>query len=333
VRRLSLLLAVAALLVAACGGEQSPSADAQESLSGALEELRASKGLTVDLSLRSTPESLQALTAEDGGSIAAEDAQKVLDSSLRISSAMKARGVPGATEIVLTVAGREGLELRSVGKSLYVRADVRHLLESFGQDPAVAARFVQQAAASGLDFVGPLVDGRWIALEGFEEAMGHAGGQPAPTAEQKKVLDDLVASFERATTVTSEGSDDVGEHLVASVSLRDVYEDLEGIASELAPTTPGGLPSAGEVPDERVRIDLWVTDGRLTQVEFDFLQLRDLGDAQIPEGVAELALRIRLEDFSGEVDVPADAVPVHLQEVMQSLFGMAAGTKPASGGL
>jgi hypothetical protein len=333
VRRLSLLLAVAALLVAACGGEQSGSADAQETLSGALEELRASEGLTVDLSLRSTPESLQALAAEDGGSIAAEDAQKILDSSLHISSAMKDRGVPGAAETVLTVAGREALELRSVGKSLYVRADVRHLLESFGRDPAVAARFVQQAAASGLDFVGPLVDGRWIALEGFEEAMGQAGGQAAPTAEQKQVLDDLVASFERATTVTSEGSDDVGTHLVASVSLRDVYQDLERIASEIAPTTPGGLPSAGEVPDERIRIDMWVADGRLTQVELDFLQLRDLGDAQLPEGVEELALRIGLEDFSGEVAVPADAVPVDLQEVTQSLFGMAAGTKAASGGL
>jgi hypothetical protein len=318
------LVLVVVLVAVACGGPAADSRAPKALLSDALDDLKRSEGVTVDLSLRSTPESIVALASESGEPLDAGDAHRILDSSLRISSARTTETGRGAAEIVLTVAGTEGLELRTVDGVLYVRADVRHLLETFGGEPGAAEELAQQAAASGLEFVGPLLEGRWLALEGFDRVMARVGAEPTPTAEQQEVLDELAASLERSATVTSEGSDDAGEHLVASLSLREVYEDLRRLAEGLTPAPPGRLSSNTEVPEEEIEIDLWVDEGRLTQVEFDFLQLRAVGDVSIPDGVEELALRVGLADFSRAIAVPADAVPVDLREVVRGFLGRSA---------
>ncbi|HEX2234675.1 MAG TPA: hypothetical protein VHK89_00210 [Actinomycetota bacterium] len=325
-RRTLVTIIALAMVATACGGTSGTSSeDPRATLTSALESLEASAGTTMQLTLQSTPESLRALAAQGGDALPADDAQKILDSSLTISSNLERDPAEAAAQIVVNVGGDEDLEVRVLGTALYVRADVRSLLETFGQDPAMADRFVQQGALSGLDFVQPLVDGEWLEIEGLEQLMSQTGAQPTPTEEQRKVLSDLVESLEGAASVTSEGNDDAGEHLVASVRLRDVYRDLQKAAADLGqlPAT-GALPSESEVPDETVRVDFWVDDGRLTQVEFDFLQLRDFEDAHIPEGVERLALRVALSEFSGDVERPEGAVPVDLQQVFQGMLGAGA---------
>jgi hypothetical protein len=325
-RRTLVTIIALAMVATACGGTSGTSSeDPRATLTSALESLEASAGTTMQVTLQSTPESLRALAAQGGDALQADDAQKILDSSLTISSNLERDPAEAAAQIVVNVGGDEDLEVRVLGTALYVRADVRSLLETFGQDPAMADRFVQQGALSGLDFVQPLVDGEWLEIEGLEQLMAQTGAQPTPTEEQRKVLSDLVESLEGAASVTSEGNEDAGEHLVASVRLRDVYRDLQKAAADLGqfPAT-GALPSESEVPDETVRVDFWVDDGRLTQVEFDFLQLRDFEDAQIPEGVERLALRVALSEFSGDVERPEGAVPVDLQQVFQGMLGAGA---------
>ncbi|MFN2488159.1 MAG: hypothetical protein ABR529_00140 [Actinomycetota bacterium] len=332
-RRLASTLVAVALLLAACGGSGAgDGASPKETLSGALDDLRAMGATTATISLRSDPESLQALAAEDGDELSSQDAQKVLDSSLTISSNNEEDPAKATAQVVVNVAGNESIELRMLERTLYLRADVHALLETFGQDPTMADQIAQQAAASGLDFVQPLVEGQWVAVEGLEEALGQGGAAPS-AAEQKKLIDKLAASLEESTTVTSKGSDDEGTHLVAIVSIRDVFQDLRDATEGLAQGVPGGqLPNAAEVPDENVELDLWIADGRLTQVEFDFLQLQDLPDAEIPSGVTGLALHIELEEFSGEVEAPDGAVPVDLQKLMQGMFGAGLqGSAPATG--
>jgi hypothetical protein len=142
----------------------------------------------------------------------------------------------------------------------------------------------------------------------------------------------LVEALRQDTSVTSEGEEDPGTHLVASISLRDAYRSLQETAQGLGGAmAPGAaLPAESGVPEGDAFIDLWVRDGRLTQAEFDFLQVEDLGEAIIPAGVERLVLRMTFEDFSGEVTAPEGAVPVDLNQVMQGFLGAASGGQGAS---
>jgi hypothetical protein len=318
--------ATVALFLVACGGDGS-SEGAERTLSAALEQLRRSDGATLEFTLQSTPESLQSLARDGGDDLTHSDAQKILSSSLVVSSALDGNG-SGAARVALNVAGNEDLELRTTKDTIYVRADVRSLLETFGQDPAAADQFVAQARAAGWDFAESLVAGRWLAITGFEQLAGQTRSTPFP--EQQRVLAELTAALEASTTVTSAGEEGPGEHLVASFSLRDLYDRLQRIAADLGKATGPALPPAGTVPDEVVSIDLWVDGDRLTQVEFDFLQLRRLEGADVPEGVERLALRVAVSDFSGPIEVPSDAVPVDLSKVLGGMLGSAAmGAAPA----
>ncbi len=327
-RRITTLLAAAALLLAACGGSSSGDDGAKNALERALRNLQEMQGVTAAITLQSDASSLQALAAEDGGSLSPEDAQRILDSSLTVSGTNAEDPARAAAQMVLNVAGDDAVALRTVDKVLYVRADVRRLLEVFGQDPSMADAFVQQAAASGLDFVQPLVEGRWLSLSGLEQAFGQASSGAGAEADKRKVVEQLARSLENATTVTSEGEDDVGEHLVATVDLRDAVGNLKDAAEDLGGGLPGGggMPSSEQIPDRDIQVDLWVRDDRLTQIEFDFLQLEDLGESPIPAGVERLALRVELEEFSGEVEAPADAVPVDFAKLMQGMFSGIGGT-------
>lgn len=326
-RRLSLSLAATALVLAACGGSSGGNSDARATLTSAVENLQHAGGISATLTLQSTPESLQALGSQSDQPLTAADAQKILDSSLTVSSNMEQDPTKSASRVVINVAGNNDLEVRMVDQTLYLRAQVHRLLQTFGQDASKVDQLVQQLeAAPGFEFVRPFANGDWVAIRGFEQLLGQAGTQ-TPSAAQQKVIDDLAASLRSNATVTPAGQDSAGTHLVASVSLRDVYADVAQAAQGVQGLPAGGgLPDSSQVPDRNIEIDFWVRNGSLTQVEFDFLQLRGLAGADIPSGVSRLAARIALSDFSGDVTAPSNAVPVDLQKLLQgSLGGMTAG--------
>ena len=320
--RIASALVAAAVTLAACGGSPSSGADAKATLVGAFEELRAAAGTTVTLSLQSTPESLQAMARSEGDDMSPSDAHKILNSSITMSGNDEKEPAAAAARISVNVAGSDAIELRMVDRVLYVRADVRRLLASLGEDAAMADAFARRAAASGLDFVDPLVNGRWIALEGMEQAMGGTGASGAPAASQRKAVDELARAVHASTTVTSEGEDGNGEHFVATISLRDAAESLRSAAAGLQQGVPAApVPSAAAVPDEDVNVDVWVRAGRPTRIEFDLLQLEGATGEQAPAGVERLTLRADFEEFSGEVAPPADAVPVDVRELWQGAAG------------
>jgi hypothetical protein len=319
VRALRSIVAAACLVLAGCGGS-SGAGGPQETLDTALEHLREAPGITARVTLRSTPESLQALAADGSKSLSLEDARKILDSSLTVSGSNSDDPAEASSRIVVEAAGRNSLEVRVVDQTLYVQADVPYLLETFGQPPAAAQAFVQQATAAGLSFVGPFVEGRWIALQGFDRFMQQSGNE-TPSAEQKKALDDLLEALRSSASVTSAGEDPAGEHLVVRVNLRDVARHVADAAGALGQSVPtGGLAPEG-VPDKEVALDLWVQDDSVSRIEFDLLQVPRLGDEEIPDGVEALTLRVDLSEFSGEVEVPGDAIPVDPAQVMQAFMG------------
>jgi hypothetical protein len=331
-RRLTVVCALIALFAGGCAasnGESSP----KQRLSAALAGLENSPGLFEEITLQSTPASLQALAAQHGDGLSTGDAEKILHSSLRIFTRLPDGEEQGASRVLVNVAGSDDIELRAVAKTLYVRIDARHLLETLGEDPDAMEQLAGQGyPVIGADFLQPLLAGKWVALRGLGSALGGGEVQP-PAAEQKRMVEELSRSLRRSATVRSAGEEDAGEHLVVSISLRDAYRSLLEATSGLSRGLPSGeLPPEADVPDRQIALDVWVDDGHLTRVEFDFLQLRSLPGTELPSGVSRLALRIDVAEFTGAISIPQESSPVDLGEILGAMVG-GFGASAKAGGL
>jgi hypothetical protein len=332
-KKAAALLLVSALLMGACA--ESESEDPKAALISAMENTGQAEGLTFNLSLQSTPESLDAMARSDGGGagLDPEDAEKILGSSITMST--KGSGEEGSVELVVNVAGEDDFEMKAVDKVLYFRADVEGLVETFGGDTSQIDAGVQQAEAQGLTFVRPAADGEWVSIEGLDEAARQMTGQsPLPVPQQEKVIADLTESFEKSASVTSQGREDAGEHLVVSVPLRETYESFKQDFAQLGERLPvGQLPDASEVPDEDVTLDVWVEDEQVTQILFDLMQIAALSEdtEEVPEGVEEFAFLAKIEEFDDEIEAPQDAVAIDPQQIFGLLSSVFMGSMEASG--
>ena len=318
-RRITTVLLAGVLLLGACGGSES-SDNPKDALIDSIEGLADLDAATVTVSLNSTTETLQAMSGESGEMLPTDVADAILNSSLVFSGA--GEGDDAVVRVVVNIDGEESVDLRVVDKVMYVRADVRGLADRFGADTSEIDQAAQEAASFGFDFVGPLLDGEWLALD-FGVLQEQFGGQlPTPTGGTDQSLKELEAILRDTAAVSSEGSDDVGDHLVATVPLRETYQRFLEIADIAAQLPPGAtLPDASEVPDESIALDVWVDDGQLRQVELDFLQFARMAGEEVPEDVEAFALRLAIEDFDGDIDVPADAIEIDLEKLMQDILG------------
>ncbi len=326
-RRIFVAIVAASLLLAACNqGAEQAREDPKGTLVSALDALEEAEGLTVTMTLQSTTESLQALAADEGDDLAAADAEKILDSSITFAGRSADDPAEAQSEVSVNVAGNEdAVELRAVGKTLYARADVAGIMTAFGEDPGQLDAISQQATAQGFEFVRPALEGEWLSVQGIDQLAKMFGGAVAtPSAEQRRLVENFTEALKQSTQVSSEGEDDAGSHLVATLPLRESYQHFLELAEGIGqgfPTTQQ-FPPVSEVPDEEIRVDTWVQDDRLSQVEFDFLQLNDVVEGEdIPEGVEQLALRLTIDEFTDEVEAPEGATPVDVQQILQGLFG------------
>src|SRR5687768_7013249 len=133
-KKLLAILAGATLLLTACANDgPSASDDPKAALVEALRDLSESDGLTQTIRLQSDTDSL---VAAGEGDLDAETAQKILDSNIVVSALQAEDPEEAESQILVTIAGNEDLEIRFVAGDLYFRADIDSLLETFGQDPA-----------------------------------------------------------------------------------------------------------------------------------------------------------------------------------------------------
>jgi hypothetical protein len=336
-RKLLAAIAAATLLLAACGGGDGGSGgggNPEETLRQAVENL-SEGGRTLTFSLSSDPGSL---VAASEGSINEETAGKILDSSLTVSANDAENPADAEFAFAANIAGSTDVEFRLVDEVIYLRVDLNSLLDLAGAEVKAQAQpqiqaFVQQASAQGLNWVEPGVNGEWLAFTGATQLLEQFGGGLAasPSAEQQAIVDQFAKALTDDATVTSEGDEDPGEHLVASVAFKDLYDNFLELAEGLGQAVPTGeLPPESEVPDGEMSVDFWVADGELTQVELDFLQLAELGEEELPEGVETLGLRVTIEGFDGGVEVPSDATEVDLAQLIQTFTG--GGLGGATGG-
>lgn len=330
-RRFLIPLFAAALALSACSGNRGPDAteDPKGALTSAFELMGDSEGQTMEFSLRSDEASLAAFSE---GDLSEEDASTILNSKITVSSTNPEDPKDVEFEMVVDVAG-DLIEVKQLGEVAYVRVDGRAFIEKFGNEAEVEAGLAEMPPQFA--WLNSLVDGEWIALTGAEALQEQFGG-PTPDAEtQDKLMADLTRAIEENAEVRSEGSEDAGDHLVATMQVRPLFESfmqtvqslggLSGLGGAGAP-----LPSSSEIPDEEVDVHFWVDDGTLSQVELDVTQFADWADAEdFPDGVDEMALRLTFDEFDGGVEAPDAAEEVDLMEVMQTFMGgMSSGMTP-----
>lgn len=328
-RKLLATVATAALVLSACGGSGGSSGGGgspKETLTNALEGL-SSGGHTFKISLDSDAASLSKLSE---GDLSEDVAQKILDSSLSVSSVSADDPKDSEFAMVANVAGSDDVEIRYVDQTLYLRVDLDSLLNLAGADAKASAQaqiqaLVQQAKAQGLDFVEPAVNGEWLAFTGLGAILDQLGANASPTDQQEAIVKQFTDSVTKDATVTSEGNEDPGEHLVATVNVKDLYQSFVDLADQLGQGAASSLQTdESQIPDKDVKADFWVDDGKVTQIELDILQLAQLapeGDQQIPEGVDHFGVKMEVSDFSGGVEVPSGAHEVDLSQLMQAFTG------------
>ncbi len=323
-------LALPSLLLSACA-DDGGGGDPGEVLASAFEATGEEDATTITITLASTAESLTA-----GGELSEEQAETILGSSLVFSGTKTEDPADASARIALEVPGTDGVEMLVIGTDLYLRADVMGLAAAFGQDTSGIDAFVQQSDAS---FLEAAVEGRFIRFEGADQLGRQLGADPGQlTQQQQRLLEEFGAALKADAEITSEGEDDVGEHFRVSIPLRALYRRLIEFASQAGGALPpGSLPPESEVPEGDVVADIWVSDGKVAQIELDFLQFAQLADEEVPAGVEELALRIALSYEAPELTPPEDAVTITEEDIaalMGGFFGMPGGgtTVPASPG-
>ena len=301
------------LLLAACGSSgPDPAENPEAALTSAFENAAEREGNTFVFTIESDADSLMAASE---GELEPDVADSILASSLSMSTTNVEDPEDAEFEMTVDIDGNL-VELASTDpNTLYVRADVRELVEQFGGTQAEIDQALS-GAPPGFSFVQALVDGEWVEFTGAE-ALSEQLGAPSPDPEEAALfLQEISAALESAE-VTDEGAEDPGQHLVATIGVRELYEAFTRAASNLAQFPGAALPPASEVPSEEIRVDFWVDDDQLTQVQLDVTQFADWEDAEFPEGVDELALQITLEEFGGGVEEPDAADTVDLKQLMQ----------------
>lgn len=324
-RRLAAPLLAGVLLLGACadggGGEEEAAENPKQAFTGALEALSEYDGVTLGISIEADPADLQE------GDAPPEVAEAIVNSSVTIS-AKGETAEDAQAQVVVNVDGNEdAAEFRFVDKAIYLRADVGELVEKFGGDTAQIDAFAQQASAQGFDFAQALVDGEWVGVEGLDQ-LAEQFGLPQPSADPEqasKLADQFATILEKNSSVTSEGTDDVGAHLVVEVPLRDTLQDLAGSLQSIANAPPLPTEDLSEVPDAEIPIDVWVSDGRLVQLEFDVVEIATAAGDPPPEDIDEFAFRVTVDEFTDDVEAPADFAEIDVQQLIESFFGASMG--------
>jgi hypothetical protein len=328
-RRMIFLLLAGALIATACGGSSNDasSGNGEASLIAAVLKLQNSPS-TMTLSLRSDAASLQALAAAGGGdSMGGTGLSTLLNSSITVSRT----GAPGAKDADSQTAVKIGdnsnaIETRMVDKKLYVRADIQGLMDTFGKGGSDLQKLLKDADAQHLDFVRPAVEGKWLYLKGLDKlnkTLASKSGTKLPSADKKKQLSD---EFEQrllsSLTVKTVGEDSTGTHMEASIPARQAYAALQQVMPNAGNSLPpSAMPTPTSIPNKPITVDVWVKDGKVTQIQLDLKRLLALGDKPVPTGVHELAIRVAISDFTGTIEAPAGAVPVDLTALARNYMG------------
>lgn len=303
------------------------------------------------LSLASSAAQFRAFTAEadreDSASgstdISDADLARLLSSSIDIAydQGKPKDDADDAARIDVHVGRLDAAEIRLAHQVLYARVDLPGLEQEFpemkdGVDSARASLTGEDGSGEVIEALRTpataLFDGRWVSVDTGElqKQLGSAGADSGSGADSAGGgMTDLAGglaadapatlkkiagkAFANGVTVKRlDGDERLGDHLVASASLRAVYKNIRGdlpalFSDSTRAEISKSLPQPGDVPDRNLSVSFWVKDGTLTRVELDVAQFLDK-----PSG----ALVLRADSLPAKkITAPKGAVAVDLKAI------------------
>ena len=328
---------------AACGLQ---SLEPKLELRDAASDFASAKTGAIRLSVASSAAEFHAFAAEadreEGTSgstdISDADLKRLLSSSIAIAydGGKPKDDADDAARIDVHVGRLDAGEIRVAHQVLYARVDLPGLEKQFPdmKDGVDAAR----ASLTGADGSGEVIealrtpatalfDGHWVSVDtgALEKQLGSAGSGTGSGGGMTDLTGGLAAdapatlkkiagkAFANGVTVKRlDGDERLGDHLVATASLRAVYKNIRGdlpalFSDSVRDEVSTSLPQPGAVPDRNLTVSFWVKDGTLTRVELDAAQFLDK-----PSG----ALVLRADSLPAEkITAPKGAVDVDLQAI------------------
>lgn len=325
------LLAVLALVLAACGAPSDPG----DALSEAFEATFADS-LVYELSLEADSGVLTEL-AEDQGQVAA------------LLGGVSLGGVVDGESASVRIEGLGStlLELRSLdeGDTLYARLGVRDLLAmAAGGDVDPAALLALSGAADLPEDVREVLtaalEGQWVAIEGGLDRAVRDGASEADLSDQEIEAREIMAELlggdlsgflDRYVTVAGEDRGDAIRTIEVTFELREFLRAASELeAADAAADAPSDLEAELADLPETIPGVVEIRDGLVTELRFSLAEpLREAG----AEVSGALDLVLELSDH-GEVDpvvAPEGAVSVdadQLGEALGTLGRMGGGVLP-----
>ena len=331
--RLTTLAAAAVLALTACGeGTPDTPEDPKGELTASVENLGASDVLTTTLRLDTTAAALQSFAADDGEKLSAADAEAIASAEI-VVEVQSANGddlsqLEGGDDNAANVSFRfvsnddTLAELRVVNGDLYLQGDIRAILALVNQSEAYAD--VQKRVAAMPSFVQAFVEGEWVSINGAA-AKGLAGslsGAQTPSDKQgQKLLEDLQGIVQRDVTVTRDGSDERGDHLVLTGNTKSLARDFVEAASGALPAGSAAMGQfdPDDVPDRDVTVDVWVKDGVLSEISLDLVQFAKPGQSKAGDS---LPVALSFEQEGEDIAEPENVTPVDLSQLGALLGAM-----------
>jgi hypothetical protein len=327
----ALTVALLLVLVTACGGNEADEVaeDPEGSLRDAVEAIGEWQGIALELRIEADEAGQQSLLAE--GDMTQEDLDLLLDGRVVATIANLDDPETNSLETRVVLDGADVLEFRVTDdQRFFVRVDLQSLRESSDEELLTQDdidELVETAEMMGVGDAGrALAESRWIELTGIEQLMALAGMQQDDTEEPDQATAERIAErtstfIDEDVTVTTVGSDDIGERVRATTDGASLRRFLDDISAEIDDgglvDEAGGGDLTSELSDDAVvSLDAWIEGGELRQLAID---LASLDEEMELDG--EVWLIVAMEEFTGSIAEPDEATTLDVFSLVGAFFG------------
>jgi hypothetical protein len=327
----TLTVALLLVLVTACGGNEADEVaqDPEAALQDAVEAVGEWQGIALEVRLDADEAGQRALLAE--GDLTQEELDLLLAG--HVAATIAALDDPETTsfEARVVLDGGDVLELRVTADQRYfVRLDLQAVAEASDEEVLTQEEvdeLIETAEMMGVGEAGEaLADARWIELTGIEQLMNLAGASPQEDTEEldqataERIAERTSTFIDEDVTVTSVGSDDVGERVRATTDGASLSRFLDDVAAELDDEglveDAGGDLTTDLSDDAVVTLDAWIADGVLRQIALDLTSVDD--EMQLD---GEVWLVLAMEEFTGSVAAPDEATTFDVFSLVGAFLG------------
>ncbi|MEV3859445.1 hypothetical protein AB0J38_34710 [Streptomyces sp. NPDC050095] len=219
--------------------------------------------------------------------------------------------------LAVSSKGTNVLEVRGVGKQLYIRFDLKQVM-ALGEASAKEKKEIQEFLDSADGMPAPVraaLNGSWVRMDQkeFEEFAKETGtdsqlpdSSSLDAKAQRKVIESLQKTLTEDATYKDAGSKDGVDHVTVTVPAKKAAESVESTLESLK--QKDGF-KASDVPDKDVNIDVAIKDGKISALALDLSDLAEDTKGKLPATIA-------LNDGADAVAAPKGAQKLGVSDLM-----------------